>query len=162
MPYFTVIIPTFDRASLLERALRSCLGQDYGDWEAIIVDDASPDAGAAASAEVVRRIGDPRIRLIRHEQNRGVCEARNTGARAARGSWLIFHDDDDELVPGALTRIHDAAERAGSGIRRLIFAYRDDDGRDSPEPALTDGAVWEYRQYIEWFDRVSERTDFLT
>src|SRR5438105_12925547 len=103
MPYFTVVIPTFNRPQLLARALRGCLAQDFAGWEAIVVDDASDDRSAAAAADIVRAIGDPRVRLIRHEQNLGVCEARNTGSLAARGSWLLFHDDDDELVPGALT-----------------------------------------------------------
>jgi glycosyltransferase involved in cell wall biosynthesis len=161
MPYFTIVIPTFNRGHLLERALRTCIAQDFADWEAVVVDDASSDATAVASADVVRRIDDPRVRLIRHDQNLGVCAARNTAVRAARGTWLIFHDDDDELVPGGLQLIHEAAERAGSGIHRHVFAYRDDERRISPDPALADGAVWEYRQYVEWLERVSARTDFL-
>src|SRR5204862_2978432 len=121
----TIVIPTFNRGHLLDRALRSCLAQDFSDWEAVVVDDASNDAAAVDCGDVVARIGDPRIRLIRQEQNRGVCEARNTGSLAAQGSWLVFLDDDDELVPGALTLIRDIAERSGSGAHRLIFAYLD-------------------------------------
>src|SRR4051812_12882685 len=102
MPYFTFVIPTFNRGHLLERALRTCLGQDFSDWEAVVVDDASSDPSAVDAAEVVRRIGDPRVRLLRHDVNRGVCAARDTGVRAAKGTWLIFHDDDDELVPSGL------------------------------------------------------------
>lgn len=161
MPYFTIVIPTFNRGHLLDRALRSCVVQDFGDWEAMVVDDASNDAAGVDSGEVVARIGDRRIRLIRHEQNRGVSEARNTGSLAAQGSWLVFLDDDDELVPGALTVIHGIAERSGSEVRRLIFAYVDDTGGTSPQPALQSGAVWGYRQYLEWVEEASERTDFM-
>jgi len=78
MPYFTIVIPTFNRGHLLERALRSCLAQDFADWEAIVVDDASDDAHAVSSTVVVSRLDDPRVRLICHKENRGVCEARNT------------------------------------------------------------------------------------
>jgi glycosyltransferase involved in cell wall biosynthesis len=161
MPSFTLVIPTYNRGHLLERALRSCLAQDFADWEAVVVDDASNDAAAVTAAEVVGRLGDGRIRVIRHEQNRGVCEARNTGALAAQASWLIFLDDDDELVPGALTLMHDVAGRAASGIRRLIFAYRDDEGAISPQPPLAGGAIWDYRRYLEWIEGVSQRTDFM-
>jgi glycosyltransferase involved in cell wall biosynthesis len=161
MPYFTLVIPTFNRGHQLERALRACLAQDFTDWEAVAVDDASSDPSAVDAADVVRRIGDPRVRLVRHEQNQGVCVARNTGVRAARGTWLIFHDDDDELVPGALRLIHDAIEGGASGIHRHAFEYRFDDGRISPEPPLADGAIWEYRQYLEWLERVSPQSDFL-
>jgi len=161
MSYFTVVIPTFNRGHLLERALRSCLAQEFTDWEAIVVDDASNDFHAISSAEVVSRIGDPRVRLIFHEENRGVCEARNTGSRAAQGLWLIFLDDDDTFVPGALVAIHHATERAGSGIHRLVFAYRDDDDSVSPRPALTEHAVWDYRGYLEWLERVRGRSDFM-
>src|SRR5437016_1583877 len=161
MVYFTIVIPTFNRGHLLERALRSCLAQEFSDWEVVVIDDASNDAAAVAAADVVGRIGDPRVRLIRHEQNRGVCEARNTGALVAQGTWLIFLDDDDELVPDALARVHTVACRAGGGIKRLIFAYRDDAGRFSPQPALADGAVWDYHGYLQWIEQVSERTDYM-
>jgi glycosyltransferase involved in cell wall biosynthesis len=161
MPYFTIVIPTFNRGHLLDRALRSCLAQNLGDWEAVVVDDASNDPAAIDSGDVVARIGDPRVRLIRQEQNRGVCEARNTGSLAAQGSWLVFLDDDDELVPGALTLIHGIAERSGPEVHRLIFAYVDDAGGTSPQPALHGGAVWDYRQYLEWVEEASERTDFM-
>src|SRR5256885_12168137 len=153
MPYFTVVTPTFERGHLLERALRSCVAQDFTDWEAIVVDDASPGACAVSASDAVGAIGDPRVRLIRHEQNSGVCEARNTACRAARGRWLVFLDDDDELVPGALSLMHDAAERAGGEIHRHVYAYRDDDGLINPAPPLTTGAVWDYRTYFQWVDR---------
>src|SRR4051812_13267222 len=160
MPYFTIVMPTFNRPRLLERALRMCVAQDFTDWEAVVVDDASSDLSSGDSADVVRRIADPRIRLIRHERNLGVCAARNTAVRQARGTWLVFHDDDDELVPGGLQLIH-AAERAGPEVHRHVFSYRNDEGRISPEPPLADGEIWEYRQYIEWWERVSRQTDYL-
>lgn len=161
MPYFTIVMPTFNRGQLLERALRTCVAQDFDDWEAVVVDDASSDPSAVPADDVVRRVGDPRIRLLRHDENRGVCVARNTGIAAARGTWLIFHDDDDELVPGGLRLMHDAIERGDPRAERHVFAYRDDQGHISPQPALSDGEVWEYRQYLEWIERVSVRTDFL-
>lgn len=159
LPFFTIVISTFNRARLLERALRSCLEQNSCDWEAIVVDDCSPDI--ESSIDAVRRFNDSRIRLFCHNENRGVCEARNTGSSAARGQWLLFLDDDDEFMPDALKTIYRAIELTGTGVHRHVFAYRDYDGRSSPEPPLADGTLWEYRQYLEWVNQVNGRTDFF-
>jgi glycosyltransferase involved in cell wall biosynthesis len=96
----TVIIPTYRRADLVPRAIRSVLAQTHRHFEAVIVDDCSPDDTAAA----VRAIADPRIRYVRHERNKGLPAARNTGVRAARGSYIAFLDDDDEWKPHKLER----------------------------------------------------------
>jgi hypothetical protein len=157
MPHFSIVIPMFNRQAFIGRALQSCLNQTFADWEAVVVDDASSDA----SAEVVGGIGDPRVRLICHEKNLGVCPARNSGVRAARGKWIIFLDSDDELIAGSLQLIHVATMRAPGNIQRLVFSLRDDLGRISPEPPLASGVVWEYREYIEWLGRTERHTDFL-
>ncbi|HEY6141398.1 MAG TPA: glycosyltransferase family 2 protein [Thermoanaerobaculia bacterium] len=160
MPYFTLVIPTYNRSHLLERALRTCIAQSFAGWEAVVVDDASSDPSAVD--DVVRRLSDSRIRFLRHERNQGVCPARNTAVGAARGTWLVFHDDDDELMPDGLELMHDAIEGSReTDIHRHVFAYRDDWGRISPEPPLADGAVWDYRGYLEWVEQVGTRTDFL-
>jgi glycosyltransferase involved in cell wall biosynthesis len=88
------IIPTFNRAHVLERAVQSVLNQTYCDLECIVVDDASTDETHA----LLEKIYDPRLKLIRLEKNRGVSAARNCGAREARGQWLAFLDSDDEWL----------------------------------------------------------------
>lgn len=95
MPLVSVVMPTFNRAMLFERALRSVLGQTYGNLEIIVVDDASSDN----TADVVKAAQDDRIRYFRHDTNRGGSAARNTGIRAARGEYIAFLDDDDEWEP---------------------------------------------------------------
>jgi len=90
----SIVIPTFNRAALLTRALASVRRQTHCDWEAIVVDDGSADATAAA----VAGFDDRRIRYLRHAANRGGSAARNTGIRAARGDFIAFLDDDDEWV----------------------------------------------------------------
>jgi len=82
----SVVIPTYNRAHLVDRAIRSVLNQTYQDFEIIVVDDGST----------------PRIRYIRHEKNRGGSAARNTGIRAARGEYIAFLDSDDEWLPEKL------------------------------------------------------------
>lgn len=93
MPLVSVVIPTYRRASLVPRAIRSVQNQTYENIEIIVVDDASPDD----TEEIVQSISDARIRYIRHDRNQGLAAAgRNTGIRAAHGEYVAFLDDDDE------------------------------------------------------------------
>jgi glycosyltransferase involved in cell wall biosynthesis len=91
----SVVIPFFNRTVLLPRALKSVVGQTYENLDIILVDDGSTED----ASEVLAKFSDERIRLIRHEENRGVSAARNTGIKAARGRYLSFLDSDDEWFP---------------------------------------------------------------
>lgn len=93
----SVIIPLYNKETIIEKSLNSVLKQDYDDFEIIIVNDGSTDK----SAEIVQSIKDPCIRLIEQE-NGGPSKARNTGVKHAKGEWIVFLDADDELLPGAL------------------------------------------------------------
>ncbi|WP_010479312.1 glycosyltransferase family 2 protein [Thermococcus zilligii] len=97
-PTVSVIIPTYNRAKLLKRAINSVLNQRFGDFELIVVDDASPDN----TPEVVESIDDGRIRYIRLKKNSGGPVARNTGIKKARGKFIALLDDDDEWLPNRL------------------------------------------------------------
>jgi glycosyltransferase involved in cell wall biosynthesis len=91
-PDVTVVIPTCDRPRLLPRAITSALKQTFAWIEVVIVDDASTPPVRIDTA-------DPRVRVARLGQRVGVCAARNEGLRLARGKWVVFLDDDDELLP---------------------------------------------------------------
>ncbi len=95
----SVIVPTYNRADLLEQSVKSALDQTLVDLEVIVVDDGSTDA----TADVVKRIEDPRVSYI-HQENQGVAAARNTGIMAARGTYISFLDSDDLLTKDALRR----------------------------------------------------------
>jgi len=97
----SVIIPLYNKESIIERSLRSVLSQDFDDFEVIVVNDGSTDR----SAEIVRSIRDSRIRLI-EQGNRGPSAARNTGVKNAKGNWILFLDADDELLCGALKQFN--------------------------------------------------------
>lgn len=97
-PSVSVIIPTYNRAPLLKRAIESVLKQSFDDFELIVVDDASPDN----TPDVVESINDGRIRYIRLKKNSGGPVARNTGIKKARGRFIALLDDDDEWLPHRL------------------------------------------------------------
>lgn len=93
MPTVSIILPTYNRADTIVRAINSVIAQTYQDWELLIVDDGSTDG----TADLVRVI-DPRIRVLQQE-NAGVYVARNTGLQAGRGEYFAFLDSDDEWLP---------------------------------------------------------------
>ena len=144
-PVFSVIIPTYNRSRLVLRAIGSALTDQSDDYEVIVVDDCSTDD----TVHVLSRLHDARLRVITCADNGGCCVARNIGARAARGDWLIFLDSDDELTPDAMINIRRRAFDAPLDVGKLLFACRFDGGNISPQPAMT-GDVVDYVGYVRW------------
>jgi glycosyltransferase involved in cell wall biosynthesis len=99
-PTISIIIPTYNRAELLTRAIDSIIKQTYSDFELIIVDDASTDD----TQEVVEQYDDYRISYIRKNHNEGGAAARNTGVRYSDGEYIAFCDSDDEYMKTKLER----------------------------------------------------------
>ncbi len=97
MPDISVIIPTFNRKSLLERAIRSVLAQKKASFEILVADDGSTDR----TTEFLRQEFSA-IRVLSWRENRGPSYARNRAAKAAAGRWLAFLDSDDEWLPAKL------------------------------------------------------------
>jgi len=99
-PKVSVIIPTYNRAELLPRAIKSVLEQTYQDFEIIVVDDGSTDN----TEEVIKEFQeqDKRIKYIKHDKNKGGSAARNTGIKAAKGKYVAFLDSDDEWLQNKL------------------------------------------------------------
>lgn len=116
-PKVSVIIPTYNRAHLLRRAVLSVQAQTLPDWEVIVVDDCSTEDIAGALAE----FDDRRIRLIRHPVNRGAPAARNTGIASASAPWIAFLDSDDEWLPEKLARQWRLV-RGGADAPLLIYS----------------------------------------
>lgn len=99
-PKVSIVIPSYNRASVLPRAIKSVFAQTFHDFEIIVVDDCSTDD----TANVVPSFFDSRIRYIRHEQNKGGNAARNTGINAAKGEFVAFLDSDDVWLPEKLQK----------------------------------------------------------
>jgi glycosyltransferase involved in cell wall biosynthesis len=139
-PFFSIVIPTYNRAGTIPRAVGSCLAQTFGDFEVIVVDDGSQDD----TGRVVGAIGDGRIRYLR-TANAGAAAARNTGAAAAAGSYLCFLDSDDEFLPGKLRAFHDAIFGAGDEAAgtvwysQLLFSRGEGVRSIKPERAIRAG-----------------------
>jgi glycosyltransferase involved in cell wall biosynthesis len=94
MPRISIILPAYNRADTITRAIRSAQAQTFSDWELIVIDDGSTDN----TAEVLAGLEDSRIVVIR-QPNGGMTVARNTGILAARGEYIAFLDSDDEFLP---------------------------------------------------------------
>lgn len=96
----SVIVPVFNRSSLLSRAIQSAVDQSHPELEIIVVDDGSTEDIDG----VLREFDDERIVCLRHDTNRGVAAARNTGLRHAHGHYIGFLDSDDEWFKNKVER----------------------------------------------------------
>jgi glycosyltransferase involved in cell wall biosynthesis len=105
-PLVSVIIPTYRRPELLTRAIASVVEQTYERREILVVDDNDAKSRARAETEALMRdyADVPRLRYLKHDVNKGLPAARNTGIAAASGSLVAFLDDDDTWLPEKLAR----------------------------------------------------------
>lgn len=106
----SVILPTYDRGATIPRAIDSVLAQSYSDWELVIVDDGSTDETQA----VLAGYEDPRIRVVRHDRNKGVTAAENTGFDSMRGDYFTMLGSDDEMLPDALETLAATVTETGA------------------------------------------------
>ncbi len=106
---FSVIIPVFNRAQWIGRAIRSVLAQGVDDCEVIVVDDASEDD----TVGVVKEAFGDAVRMVELAQNSGVSAARNRGIEVARGEWLAFLDSDDEWLADKVLKQRRALAESG-------------------------------------------------
>lgn len=140
-PAVSVVLPTYQRADLLARAVDTVLAQTYANFELVIVDDGSTDDTAAVLGGIV----DPRVRCVRLAANRGAAAARNAGVRLTRAPFLAFQDSDDEWLPHKL----DAHLRAfaicppevGVVYSDMERIHRDGRAAYFPSPALAPGRL---------------------
>ena len=111
IPRVSIIIPAYNAAITLEKAVLSALAQTEASVEILIVDDASVDA----TWDVARRLADtdPRVRVARLPANRGKSHVMNFATALARGTWVALLDADDWYAPTRIERLVDAAERCG-------------------------------------------------
>lgn len=126
-PLVSVVMPAFNAEATIAAAMRSVLGQSFGDLELLVVDDCSRDA----TLDVVGRIAstDGRVRILERSVNAGVAAARNAGMQAARGRYMAFLDSDDRWLPSKLQVQLDAMRSTGAGVCYAAYTRVDPDGR---------------------------------
>jgi glycosyltransferase involved in cell wall biosynthesis len=111
-PLVSIIIPTFNRANTVQRAINSALNQTYPNIELIIIDDGSTDN----TVEILNSYVDSRIRIFSHPINKGVTAAKNSGLRQIKGDWFTILDSDDEVIPSALDLMLKIPESSDSTV----------------------------------------------
>lgn len=114
----SVIIPIYNVERYLRRALDSLLAQTHDNWEAILVDDGSPDACGTIADEYANK--DSRFKVI-HKTNGGLSDARNAGMKIASGKYLLFLDPDDFFHPQLMELCFKAAEKEDADT--VVFTY---------------------------------------
>ncbi len=150
-PFFSVLISTYNRAESIERCVSSALTQTVEDLEVIVVDDGSTDATPA----VLASLADPRMRVIHHDRNRGISQARATAVEHARGEWFVILDSDWELLPTSLARLHALIDERPPGVRILRSRLECDDG--TIQPSIMPERVTGYRDRLKWMEAVASR-----
>jgi hypothetical protein len=143
----SVIIPLYNKAPFVGRALDSVLAQTFEDFELIVVDDGSTDGGAA----VVKERADARLRLV-HQRNAGPGAARNRGIADARGELLAFLDADDEWEPPYLASAVSRLDLYGEGVASVTSGYFRVPPGESAE------AMWRRRGLTEGTHRLVPET----
>ncbi len=107
----SIIVPVYKAEKHIRQCLDSIVGQEYPNWECILINDGSPDSSGDICDEYAAK--DKRF-IVVHKTNAGAAEARNDGLRKATGDYITFVDSDDELLPQALVIYHDAIVKYGN------------------------------------------------
>jgi len=125
-PLVSVVIASYNRASLIARAIASVLNQKYRNLEIVIVDDGSTDN----TSQVALSFNDERIKIFSHEKNKGLAASRNTGIKNSNGEFVTFLDDDDEWLPEKIQRQLEVFQGLNIAIG-LVFinGYSEAEGR---------------------------------
>lgn len=145
VPFFSVIMPAYNREKFIERSIASVLAQTFTDWELIVVDDCSSDK----TPELLAQYTNPRIMAVRNEVNRERSYSRNRGIDLAKGRFICFLDSDDEYKPEHLQTLFEAIEADSEPESKFFFTrcieVRDGVGEDQFRP---DPTGWNPVEYV--------------
>ena len=125
-PFISVVMPVYNVEKYLEKAVLSVMKQTMKDFEIILVDDCSPDK----CPEICNRLSQeyPKIRVIHHQKNKGLSEARNSGMEIARGKYIWFMDSDDYVENGLFERAYDSVKSNPAKV--ILFGLTEDYYKD--------------------------------
>lgn len=133
-PFFSIIIPAYNREDYIEQCLDSVFAQSFNDYEIIVVDDGSTDR----TVDILEGYGE-RIRLV-CQDNAGAGVARQTGCSQARGVYIAFLDSDDLWFPWTLNTYHQIIEKEAmpSVLWGANYGFKGDDAPEIPECGVLD------------------------
>jgi glycosyltransferase involved in cell wall biosynthesis len=145
-PLVSVIIPTFNRAELLKRAVNSVINQEYQNFEIIIIDDSTK----GNSENAVKGFPERNIKYLKRKQRESVAAKRNIGITLSKGTYIAFLDDDDEWLPKKLTLQVDLLQKSNSDVGAIHsncfvdfgtkkYLYHTQDLRDQSTRRLLEG-----------------------
>ena len=113
----TVIIPVYNVAAYIEDSLLSAFNQTYDNIEYLIIDDCGTDNSISIAEDIIKsHKRKDNIKIIRHECNKGLSAARNTGIENAAGDYVYFMDSDDEITSDCIEKLCNAAAKQNSDI----------------------------------------------
>ncbi len=139
----SIIIPTYNHADFLEKALKSVLSQTYNNWEAIIIDNHSTDE----TYDVLRKFNDPRFKFLKINNNGVLAKSRNLGIKEAKGEWIAFLDSDDwwkvNKLEFCLNEINEKVDLVYHNLEvvhksKSLFRKKNYKGRKLKKPILKD------------------------
>ena len=123
----SIVMPAFNAAPLIGRALQSIANQTHSNWELIVIDDASAD-GTTEQVEAFGRTTTQAVQILRNEENLGVSRSRNRGLRVASGDVLAFLDADDFWTPDHLVRgVNELVQSEGIAVSDVTIYDRECD-----------------------------------
>ena len=140
----SIIIPVWGVSQWIERCAESLMRQTYADIEYIFVDDCSPDDSVDKIRQVVDRYParSEDVKIIRHETNRGVAAARNTGTKAATGDALMHVDGDDYVHDDMVALMAGEMERSGADVVECGYVKESEDGEKAVLPIKCDDVTY--------------------
>ncbi|NHJ25034.1 MAG: glycosyltransferase family 2 protein [Candidatus Lokiarchaeota archaeon] len=152
LPKFFIVIPTYNRDSLLPKAIESVLQQKYDEFTIIIIDDGSNDNTEIIVQNFIKKYSY--LILYQKQENGGVCSARNSGITKAleqseniKNEYIFFLGDDDELVHNSLNRIAESIIKYPK-IQRFLFQTIDQDGRKTSW-VKGDDLILDYKEVVK-------------
>jgi len=115
-----IIIPVYNVSDYVEQCIKSVIDQTYSNIECIIVDDCTPDDSIVKCQKLINAYSGPiEFSIIKHERNRGLSAARNTGTKASTGDYIYYLDSDDWISTDCIQRMVDVMER-DNGIEMVM------------------------------------------
>jgi glycosyltransferase involved in cell wall biosynthesis len=147
-------MPAFNRAYCIKDSIRSALRQKESNFEIIVFDDGSTDG----TADVVRSIGDKRIKIGRDPKNRGVNFSRNRAIEMATGEWLVLLDSDDKLTENAFEVMKRDISELSEDVALIFYGTKDRaSGKMKSHFHKKKGIV----SYDEWVGELTLKGEFL-